>query len=223
MTWEVEKLCEIGSLFDLKYYPVDVQALDICLELKTSMRESVFIPFPNEATFANCPKGEVAQVMEENINLAVSQFTYIPPPPLHQHASICRAIFKRWLVLTGLQLDSEAHVFRPTLLHLIRSILLVINPSIYNRVFSPFVILMKSILLRVATKPEDSWTGEQFSGVKTSLWFQRKYEDSFYVSEHPLISCGEALSHQLSSLRLISEYRMRPVRAHRVCGGSLGA
>jgi len=29
VTWEVQKLCIIGTLFDLKFYPVDVQALDV--------------------------------------------------------------------------------------------------------------------------------------------------------------------------------------------------
>jgi hypothetical protein len=69
VTWEVEKLCTIGSRFDLLFYPVDVQALNICLELKTSTSEAVFIPFPNESTFADCPEGEVAQVKIANIFL----------------------------------------------------------------------------------------------------------------------------------------------------------
>ena len=78
VTWEVEKLCEIGSMFDLLYYPVDVQALDICLEMKTSVRESRFIPFPNEATFDDCPAGEVAQVAHDNIHLPDCKYTRNP-------------------------------------------------------------------------------------------------------------------------------------------------
>eukprot|EP01046_Picozoa_sp_COSAG06_P036814 COSAG06_NODE_4095_length_4581_cov_5.947345_1_plen_652_part_00 len=115
-TWEVEKLCEIGSLFDLLYYPVDVQALDICLELKTSVRETVFIPFPNAATFADCPAGEVAQVMTAGIVLPDYQCI-----PRHE-----------------------------------------------------FTALLYS------TDPEQSWTGEQFSGVKCSVWFQRRHENDLY-------------------------------------------
>ena len=69
VTWEVEKLCVIGSLFDLVYYPVDVQALDVCLELKTGLRETVFIPFPPEGTGAHATEAELAQVLTDRIHL----------------------------------------------------------------------------------------------------------------------------------------------------------
>eukprot|EP01043_Picozoa_sp_COSAG02_P096980 COSAG02_NODE_33225_length_503_cov_1.128713_1_plen_139_part_10 len=69
VTWEVEKLCTIGSLFDLCYYPVDVQALDICLELKTSLSETRFIPFPAEATLDISTSEDLAQVLTHNIHL----------------------------------------------------------------------------------------------------------------------------------------------------------
>ena len=79
---EVDKLFTIGTLFDLKYCksalrslvwppkppllqralnvgahvdPVEVEAFDVALELKTPVTETKFIPFPNEATFADCP------------------------------------------------------------------------------------------------------------------------------------------------------------------------
>ena len=46
ITWEAEKICTIGTLFDLRNYPVDVQALDILLELKTPVNETKVLPTP---------------------------------------------------------------------------------------------------------------------------------------------------------------------------------
>ena len=46
-----------------------MQALDVSIELKTGMRETVFIPFPNDATYADVKGGEVAQVMVRNMHL----------------------------------------------------------------------------------------------------------------------------------------------------------
>jgi hypothetical protein len=59
VTWEIEKICKIGAKFDLRSYPVDVQGLDICLEMKTGLAETVLVPFPDEATFAHTPSGQV--------------------------------------------------------------------------------------------------------------------------------------------------------------------
>lgn len=116
VTWEVEKLCTIGSLFDLCYYPVDVQALDICLELKTSLSETRFIPFPADATLDSSTTEDLAQVLTHNIHLP--DYALLPG---HEY--------------TGM---------------------------LYT------------------TLPEDSWTGELFSGVKVSVWFQRRYQNDFY-------------------------------------------
>jgi hypothetical protein len=120
VTWEVEKLCEIGSLFDLCYYPVDVQALDICLEMKTSLRDTVFIPFPTEATSGGAEFEtevlQLAQVLTNNIHLP--DYALIPN---HEHTAI-----------------------------------------LYT------------------TNHEDSWTGELFSGVKVTVWFQRRFQNDFY-------------------------------------------
>ena len=116
VTWEVEKLCVIGTLFDLKFYPVDVQALDICLELKTSSRESTFVPFPNEATFGDCPAGEVAQVATEKIHLP------------------------DYLAIPGHEFSANLYI----------------------------------------TEPTESWTGEQFCGIKCSCWYQRRHQNDLY-------------------------------------------
>lgn len=116
VTWEVEKLCTIGSLFDLCYYPVDVQALDICLELKTSVKETQFVPFPADATISSSTTEDLAQVLTSYIHLP--DYALIPG---HEY--------------TGM---------------------------LYT------------------TMPDDSWTGEMFSGVKVSVWFQRRYQNDFY-------------------------------------------
>ena len=116
VTWEAEKLCVIGSLFDLCYYPVDVQALDICLELKTSLRETQFVPFPADATISTSTTEDLAQVLTSHINLP--DYAFIPG---HEY--------------TGM---------------------------LYT------------------TLPEESWTGEVFSGVKVSVWFQRRFQNDLY-------------------------------------------
>lgn len=66
---QVEKICKVGASFDLRQYPVDVQGLDIGLEMKTGVAETILVPFPDEATFAHTPSGQVADVMKENVFL----------------------------------------------------------------------------------------------------------------------------------------------------------
>ena len=85
-------------------------------ELKTPVTETKFIPFPNEATFSDCPAGEVAQVAIKSIRLP--DYDFIP-----------------------------GHEF---------------SASMYR------------------TTDEDSWTGEIFSGIKCTCWFQRIYTNDFY-------------------------------------------
>jgi hypothetical protein len=69
VTWEVEKICKVGAQFDLRQYPVDVQGLELGLEMKTGIAETIFVPFPDEATFAHTPGGAVADVLTENVYL----------------------------------------------------------------------------------------------------------------------------------------------------------
>ena len=59
----------------------EVEALDIALELKTSARETVFVAFPNEATFADCKGGEIAQVLTDNVMLP--DYDFIPGARIH--------------------------------------------------------------------------------------------------------------------------------------------
>ena len=85
-------------------------------ELKTPFTETKFIPFPNEATFSDCPASEVAQVAIKSIRLPNHHFI-----PGHEFSA-----------------------------------------SLYR------------------TTEEDSWTGEIFSGIKCTCWFQMVYTNDFY-------------------------------------------
>ena len=53
---------------------------------------------------------------------------------------------------------------------------------------SDATVAANSTAILYTTKPEDSWTGELFSGVKVTVWFQRRYQhDLYYIG---LVQCA---------------------------------
>ena len=97
ITWEAEKICTIGTLFDLRNYPVDVQALDILLELKTPVVETKFVAFPSQELLlrfgsaikvsASAERGEYVQKLARRYP---QRFRVRPPPPrARSPAALC--------------------------------------------------------------------------------------------------------------------------------------
>jgi hypothetical protein len=89
----------------------------------------VFVAFPNEATFADCKGGEIAQVLTDNVMLP--DYDFIP-----------------------------GHEF---------------TSSLYR------------------TDAKQSWSGETYSGIKCTCWFQRKAENDFYNIVVPVFALTSLL------------------------------